>query len=140
MGSHSTSEVSIETIATQADGSTDPRDLDFHPKTGDLWVVNGIDSTATVLRVLTVVLSGSVQTSGLALGMAAIVVVAMTDADCNGTDVSACDYVLYGPGQALDATDAGRCVMVTPRTRQLRDSPLSSVLPRTVLIPTSWRR
>ena len=75
-GSHSTSEVSIETIATQADGLTDPRDLDFHPKTGDLWVANGIDSTATVLVSADRRSEWLCSDHGLALGMAAIVVVA----------------------------------------------------------------
>ena len=111
-GSHSTSEVSIETIATQADGLTDPRDLDFHPKTGDLWVANGIDSTATVLVNSDRRSEWLCSDQWFGAGDGCDCGCGMMDADCNGTDVSVCDYVLCGPGQALDATDAGRCVMV----------------------------
>lgn len=111
-GSHSVSEVSIETVATEADGLTDPRDLDFHPQTGDLWVANGVDSTATVLVRSDRRSEWLCSDQWFGAGDGCDCGCGMMDADCNGTTVDACDYVLCGPGQALDATDAGRCVMV----------------------------
>jgi len=47
-GDHSMEAVQVDVLATSDDGLTNPRDLDFHPQTGDLWVVNK-NETMTVL-------------------------------------------------------------------------------------------
>lgn len=111
-GSHSTSSVNIEVFATEADGLTDPRDLDFHPSTGDLWIANGIDSMTTVLvqndRRSEWLCSDNFYGAGDGCDCGC----GKVDADCADATVDACDYVTCGPGQTLAAGDPGRCVMV----------------------------
>jgi len=111
-GTHSTDSVVIEVVATEADGLTDPRDLEFHPQTGDLWVANGADSTATVLVRDQRRSEWLCSDQWFGAGDGCDCGCGMMDADCSGSGVDACDYVLCGPGQAIDPADPGRCVMV----------------------------
>ncbi len=46
---HSLDAVAVDVLATEEDGLALPRDLEFHPETGDLWVVNQYDNNVTVL-------------------------------------------------------------------------------------------
>ncbi len=50
MGSHSIDSVGLDTIATSEDGLNTPRDLEFSPTTGSLWVANYVDDSVVILR------------------------------------------------------------------------------------------
>jgi sugar lactone lactonase YvrE len=51
MGAHSPDAVSIETVGTETDGLTEPRDLAFNPEAPEqLWVVNRADNSMVVYQ------------------------------------------------------------------------------------------
>jgi len=48
-GSNDLAAVDVAVIADGSDDLLTPRDLDFHPTTGDLWIVNQADESVTIL-------------------------------------------------------------------------------------------
>jgi DNA-binding beta-propeller fold protein YncE len=48
-GSNDLAAVNVDVVADGSDDLLTPRDLDFHPSTGDLWIVNQADESVTIL-------------------------------------------------------------------------------------------
>ncbi len=49
-GTNSLSAVTLETFATTDDGLNTPRDLEFNPNSGNLWIANYVDDSVVILE------------------------------------------------------------------------------------------